>query len=66
MISGKLDENCAVIVDSCRRFETTYWSHLTDPEVLGQTIGSIFQTSVRIYHYYLRNNPEEGSSKSDF
>jgi len=62
VISGKVDEKFAVMVIFYRSFETTYRSHFIDLDVSGQPIGSIFQTSVRNYHYFLRNNPEERSS----
>ena len=56
-------DNCAVlgitqqiVVFSYGRFGTTYRSHLQRSRNLGT------ETSVRIYHYPLRNNPEERSS----
>ena len=48
-------------VISYRRFGTTYRSHLQGPLKMGPI--SCPETSVRNYHYLLRNSPEERSSQ---
>jgi len=62
-----------LVVISYRRFGTTYRSHLKGSGIQKETIldsltpkvGRIGypETSVRNYHYSLRNNPEERSSQ---
>jgi hypothetical protein len=63
----EVDDNCAlpvitqrVVVISDPRFRTTYRSHLQGSKFDGTD--RLSKTSVRNYHYWLRNSPEERST----
>ena len=51
-----------LVVISYRRFGTSYRFHLQGSKILNMVPTGCPETSVRNYHYSLRNNPEERSS----